>query len=298
MSKTKPIKIELAEGFELDVFKHLIEVGLGILGIRSSGKSYTAGKIAEGLAENGVPFIVLDLMGEYKTLREKYPVLIACIGDPGYGDIKGLTPQGADPLARYVIGSGLSLILDLSDGKMREAFEVLATFLESLYEAERKAKRPYVLVMDEAHRITPEKGVFKLESLKEPQKKIQYWVYEIGATGRHFGLGFVAVARRAAEISKMTLGNCEVKILHQVVDSTDLERYASYGIPRDQFDEIRRLDHGEAFVVGLAEPRKIKIKERRYPRSRDAPSGIGGNAGPGRSYQRARKTDQEVAQAP
>jgi len=255
-------EIKIADDFSLDLHSHLINRGLAILGMRGSGKSWTAGVVAEELASKGIPFIIIDLMGEYKTLREKFPVLIAALGSPDYADLKGLTPESAGTLAEKIVNMGVSLILDLKYGTMLDRYRVLASFLEGLYHTEEKVARPYVLIMDEAHRITPEKGVIKLRGVREAQQKIEYWVYEIGATGRHYGLGFVAVARRTAEISKMILTQCELKIAHKVVDPIDLERLREYGLPPDMLERIKQFKPGDAVVIGLEEPKIIHVKQR------------------------------------
>jgi DNA helicase HerA-like ATPase len=47
---------------------------IAVLGKRGSGKTYFAGVIEEELAENGIPFVVLDPMQAHYTIREKYRV--------------------------------------------------------------------------------------------------------------------------------------------------------------------------------------------------------------------------------
>jgi len=152
--------------------------------------------------------------------------------------------------------------LDLKFGTMLERYGFLAAFLEGFYHIEEKLKKPYVLIMDEAHRITPEKGVIKLKEVTKVQQKVEYWVYEIGATGRHYGIGFMAVARRPAEISKMTLSQCELKIVHKVVDPIDLDRLKEYGLSNDLIEKVRLFKPGDAVVIGLEEPILIHIKQR------------------------------------
>jgi len=253
--------INIAEDFGLSVQKHLIDRGVAILGMRGSGKSYTVGVICEELLDIGQPIIVIDLMGEYYTLRERYPILIASIGDPDYADIKDIDEDTAPQLVEFVVSNGLSLVLDLKYGMMIDRFKFLGGFLEALYHTEEKYKHPYVLIMDEGHRITPEKGVIKIKSVRDAQSKVEAWVYEIGATGRHYGLGFIVVARRSAEISKMTLAQTEIRIFHKLVDPTDLN-YVSNWLTKDQVEKVRNFKKGEAVVVGLEEPIFIKVRER------------------------------------
>ncbi|MFQ6076037.1 MAG: helicase HerA domain-containing protein [Candidatus Bathyarchaeia archaeon] len=254
--------IRIAEDFSLNVHDHLIERGLGILGMRGSGKSYTSGVVAEELSKIGIPYIIIDLMGEYYSLRERFPVLIVALGSPKYADVRNVSPEKADVIAENAVKSGVSLILDLKFGTMLDRFAFLARFLEALYHTEEKLKRPLVLIMDEAHRITPEKGVIKLKEVKRFQSKVEYWVYELGATGRHYGVGFIVIARRVAEISKMTLTQAELKIVHKNVDPIDLERLREYGLPPEILDQVKRFEAGDAVVIGLEEPKIIHVKQR------------------------------------
>ena len=254
--------VELAEGLRLDVKKHLIDRGLCVLGMRGSGKSYTCGVLAEELAKLGQPFVIIDLMGEYYTLREKFPVIIVCMGQQDYADISGLKPEHAEKLAKAIVRLGLSVVVDLAKATMAERLAFLAKFLEAFYRAEEELKKPYILIMDEAHRIAPEKGLPKLDIIAEHQKEAFYWFYEVAATGRHHGIGFVVAVRRPAEISKAILTQADVKIVHKLVDPTDLKRLFEEGLPRELADDVRALKPGEAVVLGLGEPKFVKIKQR------------------------------------
>lgn len=259
--------IEIAEirddgTLALDVNQHLIERGLAILGMRGSGKSYSVGVIIEQLAELGCRFIVIDLMGEYNTIRQKYPVPLAALGDAPYAKIKNLRPENAAQLVRQVVEANASLILDLKRGTMKQKFEFLAKFLEALYQVEEELHKPYVLIVDEAHRICPEKGTIRLKEVREAQERVHYWMYELGAVGRHFGCGLIVIARRTAEISKAILGNCELKLFFKLVDPTDMDRLRAEGVSKEMLPQIKRLEQGEAVVVGLEEPIFIRVHER------------------------------------
>jgi hypothetical protein len=229
--------------------------------MRGSGKSWTSAVIAEELARTGIPFIVVDLMGEYKTLREKFPVLITALGTPKYADIH-LSEEQARVLAQRIVQTGISVVLDLKHATMLQRYAFLAKFLKGFYRVEEKLMKPYVLILDEAHRITPEKGVIKLREVRDVQTQVEYWVYEIGATGRHYGIGFIAVARRTAEISKMTLTQCELKIVHKVSDPIDLDKLKEYGLSSELLVQVERFKPGDAVVVGLEKPKIIHVKPR------------------------------------
>ena len=253
--------IEVAPNFSIDVQEHLIDRGVAVMGIRRSGKSWTIGVICEQLLDLGQPIIVIDLMGEYYTLRERFNILIAALGDAAHADIRYLSPEMAPQLAEFVISNGLSAVIDLKHGRMLSRFEFLAAFLRALYHVEEKLKRPYVLIMDECHRITPEKGVIRIQSIKKVQTEVEAWVYEIGATGGHYGLGFIVAARRSAEISKMVLSQTEVRILHKFTDPTDVN-YIREWLDQDQAERVKKFSKGDAVVVGLEEPLFIQVGER------------------------------------
>jgi len=74
--------------------------------------------------------IVIDPEGEYFTLREKYPVIVATAGKP-IGRPKGfkadltINSETAPVLARRIAEKGYSLILDLRNATMAESYETL-----------------------------------------------------------------------------------------------------------------------------------------------------------------------------
>ena len=248
--------------FRLDVQKHLIDRGLAILGIRGSGKSYLSGKICEELCKINQPFIVIDIMGEYYTLKEKFPVVVIAQGSPDYADIKNITSEMAPAIAKVCLKVHQPVVLDLGAGSMLEKYKFLAKFLEAFYEEAKSRKKmvPIILVMDEAHRLLPEKSIIRLREVREFQDKVMYYTYEIAATGRHFGLGFICVARRAAEISKSILTQTELKFFFKVTD-IDLDRLREEA-SKEIVEKVKSFEPGTAVVTGLPEPVIIHVYER------------------------------------
>ncbi|MHC1589907.1 MAG: ATP-binding protein, partial [Candidatus Hecatellaceae archaeon] len=234
----------------------MISQPLAILGIRWIGKSYLAGKICEQLCEVKQPFVVIDPEGEYWTLRERYPVIVAAVGKPtgrpkGYKADLAVTAETAPMLARRVAEKGYSVILDLRNATMAEQYAVLGNFLEALYEAEGQYNRPLVVFMEEAHVLIPEVGRVRLPGIKKLQNKVIYWAWEIAARGRHRGLGYVCIARRAAEVAKAVLSQCPTRFIFKLVDPTDLAWLRESGFNKEQIAEIQRLPKGTAYVKGL-----------------------------------------------
>jgi len=247
--------------FELDVKKHLIDRGLAIFGIRGSGKSYCVGKILEQLVEVGQPFLVIDLEGEYVTLKEHYPVIIISQGKEEYADLKAVKPEMAKAIARVILETGQSAVIDLKEGTMLEKYKFLAEFFPAFYNEAKRLKRTFVLVLDEAHRITPEKSLVRLEELRKYQNTVIYWVHEISATGRKHGIGYIAAAIRSAEVAKTTVTQCELEFHFKTrgIDVDKLKDKAS----KEALSRLEKLEKGEALVLGLDEEVIVRIAERR-----------------------------------
>jgi hypothetical protein len=263
-----PAVIDGNGDLELNVHDYMISQPLAIIGIRWIGKSYEAGKMCEQLCEVKQPFVVIDPEGEYWTLKERYPVIVAAVGKPvgrpkGYKADLIVTPETAATLARRIAEKGYSVVLDSRNATMADQYAVLGNFLEALYEAEGQYNRPLVVFMEEAHVLIPEIGRVRLPGIKKLQDKVIYWAWEVAARGRHRGLGYVCIARRAAEVAKAVLSQCPTRFIFKLVDPADLSWLRESGFSKEEIDEIRKLPKGAAFVRGLAaEHVKVRSKER------------------------------------
>jgi len=264
----KPAIIDRDGDLELSVQDHLISQPLAEVGIRNSGKSYTAGRICEDLCEVKQPFIVVDPEGEYWTLKERYHVIVAAVGKPvgrpkGYRADLVVTSENASLLAKRVVEKGYSLVLDLRNATLAESYAALANFLEALYQAEGQHNRPFVLIMEEAHVLVPEVGRVRLKEIRDAQNKVIYWTWEIAARGRHRGLGYVCIARRAAEVAKAVLSQCPTRVIFKLVDPADLSWLRESGLTKEQIDAVQALPQGKALVLGIADtPLYVASKER------------------------------------
>jgi predicted nucleic acid-binding Zn-ribbon protein len=263
-----PAVIEGDGDLELNVHDNMISQPLAIIGIRWIGKSYMAGKMCEQLCEVKQPFVVIDPEGEFWTLRERYAVIVAAVGKPvgrpkGYKADLIVTPETASTLARRIAEKGYSVVLDSRNATMTDQYAVLGNFLETLYEAEAEYNRPLVVFMEEAHVLIPEIGRVRLPGIKKLQDKVIYWAWEIAARGRHRGLGYVCIARRAAEVAKAVLSQSPTRFIFKLVDPADLAWLRESGFTKEEIDEVQKLPKGVAFVSGLrAEHIKVRSKER------------------------------------
>jgi len=102
--------------------------------------------MCEQLCEVKQPFVVIDPEGEYWTLKERYPVIVAAVGKPvgrpkGYKADLIVIPETAATLARRIAEKGYSVVLDSRNATMADQYAVLGNFLEALYEAEAEYNR-------------------------------------------------------------------------------------------------------------------------------------------------------------
>ena len=152
MSKSKDQHIRFGhaagatEAVELDLAKFLRTRAL-IESNSGGGKSYLIRRLTEVLFHH-VPIIIVDLEGEFLTLRDKYPFLVGGIGD-GYDFVTD--PQSAGTLARKILELRASVILDLSEVKKEKRSLFVKHFLESFVDSNKKLWTPYVIIIDEAH---------------------------------------------------------------------------------------------------------------------------------------------------
>lgn len=124
MSGQAPKMIRLADDFEVDAVEYASRAN-AVLGIRDSGKTFTATKIAEQLFEVGIPFFAFDPIGRWRYLRlpasgangRGYPVVVA----GGRAPDLPLTPEDAPKYVRAAMQAEISMVIDLYDVGLTKA---------------------------------------------------------------------------------------------------------------------------------------------------------------------------------
>src|SRR4051812_30950189 len=97
-----------------------VSQGNAILGIRDSGKSYTATYLAEQLLTRNIPFTAFDPIGVWRFLRhgkKRFEVLVA----GGEGADIPLTVETAVPILRHAMTNRFPVIFDLYDMALSKA---------------------------------------------------------------------------------------------------------------------------------------------------------------------------------
>lgn len=122
------------------------------------GKSRTLRRLAEQLFDKVQTFII-DREGEFGTLREKFGYVQA-----GKNGETPTDPRTAETLCYTLLHNGASAIFDLYDLKEPDRHTWAKNFLDALMNAPKTLWHPVVVMVDEAHRLAPERGMGESEA--------------------------------------------------------------------------------------------------------------------------------------
>ena len=247
MSK-KPSIGATSEGQLLIDIPRLLKTRLMVQSSSGGGKSWVLRRILEQTASH-VQQIILDIEGEFISLREKFDYVICA---PQGADAIA-TPQTATILARRLRETRVSAIIDMYELKMQDRKRFVRLFLEELVEAPKSMWHPCLVVIDEAHLFCPEKD--EAESAAA--------VNDLITRGRKRGLCGLLATQRLAKLSKDSAAELHNKLIGSTVLDTDVKRAADdLGMNKKEATSIlRALDPGEFYCFGPALSRAIvKVK--------------------------------------
>lgn len=228
----------LGPGVTIDVPRLLVS-RLLLQANSGGGKSWALRRILEqthGAAQQ----IVIDVEGEFHTLREKYDYVLAGKGGDCPADLRS-----AELLARRLLELNVSAIVDIYElGTQRTAF--VAKFLGSLMSAPRELWHPVLVVIDEAHLFCPEKGRGEAESTSA--------VIDLMTRGRKRGFCGVLATQRISKLNKDAAAEANNKLIGRSALDVDMKRAGEeLGFSsRDELQQLRRLAAGQFFAFGPA----------------------------------------------
>lgn len=237
----------LATGTPIDL-PRLLETRLLVQANSGGGKSWALRRLLEQTADQ-VQQIVIDPEGEFSTLREKHDYIVCAAHDAD----AVAHPRTAKLLARRLLETGVSAVLDIYDLKPHERKAFVRHFLEAFVDAPKKLWHPVLIVLDEAHVFAPEKG--SAESLGA--------VIDLATRGRKRGFCLCAATQRLSKLHKDVAAEMNNKMIGRTGLDIDIARAADeIGMTkREAAPQLRFLEDGEWFVFGPALSRSIeKIK--------------------------------------
>lgn len=215
-----------------------------LVGIRGSGKTNTAGVIAEELLDHKQPIVVLDPTDAWFGLRSSrdgksdgYPVYV--FGGP-HGDLDLLETAGKE-LAEFVASTRVSVILSLRHLRKAAQRRFVTDFCEELYHLKGKPeyRSPLTVFIDEAPLFVPQKV------MGENARTVGA-VEDLIARGRNVGFGVVLISQRMATVNKDVVTQCDTIFCHRLPSPQDRKAIAEW------FEENASVDQLKTILASLA----------------------------------------------
>jgi hypothetical protein len=234
-----------------------------VAGTKGSGKTYTAGVMAEEMLAAGIHVLILDPLGVWWGLRHDasggpggYPIVI--LGGE-HADVP-LLPTGGEAVAEYVVRSGQSCIVDMSGfDSDAEQDRFVTALLKRLFRLKATDKAALHLVMDEADMFAPQQPV--------PGQQVMLGATKTIVTkGRSRGLSMTMITQRPQSISTALRDESDVFLCHRIqgpraADAVQgwVEQHATREDAKSFMGSLATLENGECWVWS---PQFLKTFER------------------------------------
>ena len=239
--------IDLNNNFQINL-DVLIDTKLLIQANSGGGKSWCIRRLLEQ-SHGKVQQIVIDLEGEFSSLREKYDYILA-----GKDGDTPADPRSATLLAKRLLELNVSAIIDLYELDQYNRRRFVKLFLDALVDAPKRLWHPCIVVVDEAHFFCPEKG----------QSEAMNSVIDLATRGRKRGFCAVLATQRLSKLHKDAAAECNNKLIGRTGLDIDMKRASEeLGFTsKEQYLSLRSLEPGEFFAFGPAisiEVNRVKI---------------------------------------
>ncbi|MBN2598833.1 MAG: DUF87 domain-containing protein [Marinifilaceae bacterium] len=252
---------------------------LAVLGVTGSGKSVFARNLVRQIAHEGTKIICVDFTSEY---GQKLSDLISgTLVDNATGDalFKAIDAIGEEldkfPNQRIkknitdgekALSDGFRTAISAFVGDERKAvlfelpdvtnstgiLEYTKWFFKSLFQLAREGAfsgTNICVVLEEAHTIVPEWNFLGVEDKRS--STVVNSISQIALQGRKYGVGFMVIAQRTANVSKTVLTQCNSVVAFQQFDKTSADFLANH-MSTDYLASLTRLKNRHAIAVGKA----------------------------------------------
>ncbi len=229
--------ISLNQSLSIDL-PTLLDTRLLVQANSGGGKSWLLRRILEQ-SHGHVQQIVIDLEGEFATLREKYDYVLA-----GKDGDTPADPRSAGLLAQRLLELNVSAIIDLYELHYQDRKHFVRLFLESMINAPKQLWHPCLVVIDEAHKFCPEKE----------QSEASSAVIDLATLGRKRGYCAILATQRLSKLHKDAAAECNNKLIGRTTLDVDMKRASEeLGFTtKEQSLSLRNLSSGEFFAFGPA----------------------------------------------
>lgn len=209
-----------------------------------------------------VPFIVMDIEGEYYTLKENFGDLLIIGGQ--HADIP-INLKSVKLLPKEIIANRLSVVIDLSDLQMNDRILYAKYFLETMMDLPKDYWINYLVFIEEAHKLCGE----------QDKQASATAVKDLMSRGRKRGYCGVLLTQRISKLHKDAAAECNNKFIGRTFLDIDLDRSAKeLGLTSaSDKNAIRNLMPGNFYAFGTSiEPHqvhevKIKLPQTKIPKA-------------------------------
>jgi len=256
-----------------------INCHMAILGVTGTGKSVFARDLIRRLSGDGMKFICVDFTGEYRVkLANLNPVEVVApaLAANLFQNIDAIASEMAKfPNQRDVAALALwenelrhgfrqSILNFLGHQNNVAVFELpdvanstsilnyTRWFFKVLFDLAKEGghiAEQLCVVLEEAHTVVPEWSFVSAED-KGAQALLNQ-IAQIALQGRKYGIGFMIIAQRTANVSKTVLTQCNTIIAFQQFDKTSGDFLANY-MGNKMIEALQNLRPRQAIAVGKA----------------------------------------------
>lgn len=238
MSETHRIVLGTSDrGDVLLDLPELLDTRMLVQAQSGGGKSGALRRICEQ-TYGRVQQIIIDVEGEFVSLREKFDYVIA-----GKGGDCDASAKTAKLLAQRALDLRVSVICDISELRRPDQVHFVRVFLEALVTHASKTRQHVLVVIDEAHLFAPEKG----------QAESAPAVIDLCTLGRKRGLCAILATQRLSKLHKDAAAELRNKLIGATgLDIDKVRAGDDLGFDKARRDTLRDLKTREFYAYGPA----------------------------------------------
>lgn len=241
---------------------------LAFLAKRGAGKTYSSSVLAEEMLKANIPIVVIDGMGIWWGLRVskdgKSNGLPIVVFGGEHQDLP-LVPDKAPQMARAIVESNISCVLDLSGFSKSQMKKIVPAFLDELYKINRMERHVF---MEEADMFAPQRTIGPEDAIC--QGAVQSFVRR----GGNHNLGVTVITQRSAVLSKDVLTQADCLVILRTLapqDKKAIQLWVEEMTDKDKtalakwYDSLKELENGQAWIWHPEAPeiyKKVHFRER------------------------------------